>query len=572
MLRLKSDSRRVWRDQECLPADVGLLLQQLTVDPGQLPAYLSLYRGELLGGFDTGDAEDLAVWLTTKSDGLNRHFLRVVVPAALATGGAVGEEALRKALEISPYSEEALRALLLVLGREGSLEAVKREYRAFEKRMLADLGTGPDHETRSIAAQLTHGTAARVSSSIFPPLVPYGPEPDELTVATTGIPRVLIVPPPPPHFAVEPNQQHLANALIDDVTISLCKMRAFAVFAPHTARQIARGTTMFDPQAQAVGYTLSTRLLASRAGGLRLGLSLLRNATGEILIGDDVLLSEHDLAVHHAGLAATIVKKIASSIEKTELATFRRTGSASAYVQYLLGTESLRIVELKDLRRARRAFKRALTLEPEFTPALSMVARTLTLEWLVLGRQERDLLVEARALALRAVEIDPFDASGHRELGHAALYMQDLDECLDHLRSARSRSLHHADTLMDEADAMVHNSSAQLAGSLVDLALSLNPLPPDEYYWTSATVRFLRGEYRSALDTILKMKRIDPAGRFTAAGAAMAGDFELARQQREKIMARQPDFRIKDWSRLMPLKGKEDRERYIEAMRLAGFN
>ena len=78
-------------------------------------------------------------------------------------------------------------------------------------------------------------------------------------------------------------------------------MRSFAVFAPHTARQIARGTTMFDTRAQAVGYTLSTSLLASRAGGLRLGLSLLRNATGEILIGDDVVLSEHDLAAHHAG-------------------------------------------------------------------------------------------------------------------------------------------------------------------------------------------------------------------------------------------------------------------------------
>jgi DNA-binding SARP family transcriptional activator/TolB-like protein/cytochrome c-type biogenesis protein CcmH/NrfG len=569
---IHGDTKRIWRDHECLPVDLDILMRPLEPEAEAVAQQVELYRGDLLEGFEAAESPELELWLGARSEAICRHFVRTIVPPARDLGGPVGEKALRRALDIAPYSEEVMRALLLVLGREGAAETVLREYRAFEKRMRSDLDMDPDDETRALAAQLTRGIAGRVTRSIFPPRLPYGDEPDELTAATSGLPRVLILPPPPPHFSIGSNSGMLATALIEDVTLSLCKMKSFAVFAPHTARQVARGTPMFDPQAQAVSYTLSTRLLASRTGGLRLGLSLMRNATGEILFGDDMMVTDDDLASRHAELSSMIVRKIVSSIDRSEVRTFRRTGSASAYVQFLLGNESMRIVELADLRRARKAFRQAVHLEPEFTPALAALARTLTLEWLLLGRKERDLVEEAQTLARRAVEIDPFDAAGHRELGHAATYMGDFDAMLEHTTAARMRAPHQADLLMDEADALVHMSRAGQAAPLIDLALSLNPLPPDEYYWTGATVRFFRGEYRLALETILKMKQVAPANRLVAACAAMAGERELARQYRDRTLARQPDFRVSDWAELVPMQDPAYRKKYVEALKLAGFH
>src|SRR5690606_22241673 len=92
-----------------------------------------------------------------------------------------------------------------------------------------------------------------------------------------GIPRLVLLPPTVP-FAVEARSAALAAAVIEDVSLHLCRMRTFAMFAPYTARQI-RG---LDPVAAAapfdVGYVAATSLLPGR-DGLRLTIALTRTDT-----------------------------------------------------------------------------------------------------------------------------------------------------------------------------------------------------------------------------------------------------------------------------------------------------
>jgi tetratricopeptide (TPR) repeat protein len=189
----------------------------------------------------------------------------------------------------------------------------------------------------------------------------------------------------------------------------------------------------------------------------------------------------------------------------------------------------------------------------------------------LLGRSEPELLKEAEKIAKEAIDLDPFDASGYHELGRTVLFLHGPDASLEHHYAAERLAPHHADILVDSADTLLHNSDIDRAHARMELALNLNPIPPDEYRWTAGGIRFYRGDYDLGLQMLRGMRQPEPASRLMAACAAMAGDARAARQYREQALSLHPDFTITEWMRVMPQRAKEHQEKYVEALRLAGF-
>jgi tetratricopeptide (TPR) repeat protein len=199
------------------------------------------------------------------------------------------------------------------------------------------------------------------------------------------------------------------------------------------------------------------------------------------------------------------------------------------------------------------------------------MARTLSLEWLLLGRSDRDLLHEARRLASRAVQLDPLSAVGHRELGHASMYLGDLDESEEHFAVALDRAPHHADILADRADILVHGSRMGEAKQRIDEAIALNPLAPDDYRWISGSVEFFLENYDASLAQLRAMQDKSMVDRLMAAAAAMAGDMQAATFHRDQWLARYPDFRVKDFAAFMPHRSSADIDHFVAALSKAGF-
>ena len=124
--------------------------------------------------------------------------------------------------------------------------------------------------------------------------------------------------------------------------------------------------------------------------------------------------------------------------------------------------------------------------------------------------------------------------SGYHELGRAVLFLYGPDASLEHHYAAERLAPHHADILADSADTLVHNSDIERAHERMELALNLNPIPPDEYRWTAGGIRFYRGDYELGLQMLRGMRQPEPASRLMAACAAMAGD----RQRRSALPRR----------------------------------
>jgi tetratricopeptide (TPR) repeat protein len=279
----------------------------------------------------------------------------------------------------------------------------------------------------------------------------------------------------------------------------------------------------------------------------------------------------HDtLSTNHHHLAAALARRLAQGIERTELHAYQVTQSPSAYVSYLLGCDALRLADLRSLRRAKKYFREALRQSEFFVAARAMLARTLCIEWVVLDRNEREPIEQAIALAREAADIDPMDPGAHREIGHAMLYLDAIDEGVESLRTATQLGPHSADALFHYGDGLVHLGEMKEARRVMDAALRLNPLAPDVYHWVSATADYFLGDYPAASKALRRMEDREPAARVVAAVEAMNGNLEEAGHFRDIFLAGHPDFRLADY--MFPQRRPEDREHILEGLRRAGFS
>jgi tetratricopeptide (TPR) repeat protein len=530
--------RMLLRSSGHLRSDLDLFLAIEEINTASdLDGLLSIYRGDFLAGIDAEGAE-LKQWLHVQRERLRERFIRLAVDGADLVGGAVAERALMRVADEGPSSDEGLQTRL-------------------------------EHSPNTSAASGRPAAAAPRSHSVASGGNADPPQVQPLA----GVPRVALMLPVPGPYSFTQLQRLLASSIVEDVTLNLCRLRAVAPIAPHTIRNLKRAEHADRISAQDVEYVVETRLMPARVTGddLQLTLSLTRTRTGEMVWATDLGISRASGPIRQAELSGMLAAALVDAVAEAELRTPVVTAPATAYYNYLLGRRALRSLDLASVRRARAALRKARLQAPAFAPALSLFARTLSLEWVLLGRSEPELLREAETVAKEAIDLDPFDASGYHELGRTVLFLHGPDASLEHHYAAERLAPHNADILVDSADTLLHNSDLDRAHERMELALNLNPIPPDEYRWTAGGVRFFRGDYEQGLQMLRGMRQPEPASRLMAACAAMAGDRRAAEQYTRRAMSLHPDFTIEKWIRVLPQRAKEHQEKYVEALRLAGF-
>jgi DNA-binding SARP family transcriptional activator len=552
---LKVTPFTIGRDETTLASDLSEFLAMESIDTAaSLRLVAELYAGDFLA--DIEDTSELTgQWIAEHRTWLRDRFVKLALAGVGRVTGRVADQALRRLADEAPYDDAVVRAGMVAVREDPA--AVRDIYDRYAARLRTDLGNAPEAKTDALLRELTNETPVAAQFRLDEPS-------PAMAVSVDSIPRVLILPPADGPLPVA--ERKLGEMLVDEVTHTLGRLRTFAVFAPHTARLLANSPF---PAGNPYGadYLVTTRFAPS-SSDTRLCVALTRLETHEQLLTEELRFTTADLNAHHFHLAASIGTRLASGIERTERRIYRTTGSANAYVHYLLGCEDVRSVDLKVIRRAMGHFRQALKLSRDFAPARSMMARAISVEWLLLDRDEPRRIEKAVSLAREAVEIDPMDPSGHREIGHALIYAGAIDEAVESLHSAAQLGPHSADVLFQYGDGLTHQGNIAEARKVLDRALALNPLAPDLYYWATATTDYLLGHYAEASEMIHRMKNRAPASRFIAAVEAMNGNLQEAARYRDDYLADHPDFRLADY--LFPFKPK-DLNHYFEGLRRAGF-
>lgn len=570
------DSIAAARDADS--SDIALLFSMGPIESADaLDEAIALYRGDLLEGVD-GLGLQLARWIDSERRRVREHFIALVAAGAERVGGEAAVGALRRLAEITPYDEAINRLFLAALAETGRRQEIAQAYQAFRARLRDDLQAQPAAETEELFLRLSRRTeepkarptARQRDESSIEDDRPASPLPD----SAIGIPRLAVLMPQRTGGDRLDDALASASALMEDVTIGLCRLRSLAMIAPYSAWQFSKRNFLDRVKPYRIDYVLETRVghELGIGGALRLDVKLIHTATRQISWAEKYGLRPDDAAERYRDLTNRIVRTLADAVEQAELVKHSTIRDPGAYGLYLSGRQYLRVLDLPNLRRARKLFAAAVEKSPNFSLAYSGLARTFLFEWVLRAQDNKELLEEARRAAERAVALDPFDGDGHRELGRAELYLGNLDGGLGAFGRAEQYAPHHADLLADYADALTHNSELEKAKARIDTALELNPLPPDEYLWTSGGVNFFLGNYELALSHLQRMKNADPALKLMAACAARTADKTAARKYRERAMTINPGFDVETWINKLPLRDPHQRNEYADALKTAGFH
>ena len=487
---------------------------------------------------------------------LSDDFLKYVKPGNRPLANWI---ALQRAAHMA-----LLRRVLL----EGAAADGDGAWQARSRAALRLLESSPDDE--EVRAVLTGRPAMPANLMTLPPAARIlMPEDADGAPALQPPPRVVLL--PPVTTLASRNAARFSEALIEDVTIGLCALRSISIIAPHTAAQISRQTDKATTYTRhTISYILETRL-REESEGHTLFAQLIFFGSDEVIWADRFPLSAEGLARSRQMIAHQIAGAIATQIEMNELVRADYERDATAYRSFLIGQSQLKNLDLRDIRRARKSFREALQANGGFAPALSGLARSYFLEWLVTARGDQELLQQAERHAENAIRADERLPSGYRELGVVKLYARQFDESEAYLGRAETLSPHYANVIASYADTLVQASRPDVGLQKIEHAIELNPLPPDEYFWTAAGASYSLGLYQQALDYVARMKDRAPADRLSAASWGMLGETKKARQFIRRTYDIHPNFDLDSWMAIVPFKQEWQRKHYYEGLKKAGF-
>lgn len=382
-------------------------------------------------------------------------------------------------------------------------------------------------------------------------------------------PRLVLLPPLPGDADKE--NTALASALIEDVTIGLCAMRSISVIAPYSAAKIRHQTDKAAAyERYAISYILDTKL--TREGNhYSLFAQLIFFGSDEVIWAERFDLEGAALITSRRELAQRLASAITQQIHAREPLRGKYEYAPEVYRHFLGGQSHLMKLGLPQVRRARRNFREALQLDPAFAPAQSGLSRGYFLEWLITARNDRRLLASAEEHAMTAINADPDLPAGYKELGVAKLYLRQFEESAGFFETAEALSPQYANLIASFGDALIQGSRPAEGLKKVEHAIDLNPVAPDEYFWTAAGACYSLGRYEDALIYIGRMEDRTPADRLSAATWAMLGDQRKARQFVRKTFDVHPGFDLETWMALVPFKEEWQREHYREGLVKAGF-
>ena len=324
--------------------------------------------------------------------------------------------AARRLIEVDSYNETGHRTLMRLFAEVREPAHVKDVYLQPEKRLRYDLGVEPDAATAELFRSLLPEQAAnapvpaerRDISAKTPRLEPVPAtrghpstaaedgEQSAIFSGRAGIPRIIIL---PPIAAGGQDLQHQLAALAhrgrDDRPVPL-RSRSQSSLRIRLGVRSKRQEGAPSQFQYRLRRSKRSCKITTVSRGLQCDWSMLqpRHSLGRAI---RVQSREHGSAIPRAVGPNRLASRRHDRADRAQQLRCRARPDRLPPVPDRAAL--LRTLDLPSVRRARRAFKASLSSYPDFVPAISGLAQTFHIEWLLMARGDQDLLSEARHLA-----------------------------------------------------------------------------------------------------------------------------------------------------------------------------
>jgi TolB-like protein len=569
-------------------ADVSIFDRRTGTDqPADLAFAADLYRGDLLAGEVI--PEGLDEWITPHRAVYLRKALQLVERLSLAlrltgTQEEMACEALAERLIASdPTVEAAHRALMRIHAHRGHDNAAMRQFEVCRALLKKHLGAEPEAATSALAASLQFQERGGRQDSVI--VSDHASQQPPVTALIDPHDRPSVAVLPFQNLSGGAEQDYFADGVVEEITIALAQFRHLHVIARNSSFAYKGQAVDIKTVGRELGVRYVVEGSVRRAGdSLRIAGQLLDTSTGTHLWADRFDGTLTNLFDLQDQVASSIVGAITPKVEEAEIARAKRkpTESLDAYDFYLRGLAAFdrTVTSRTVIDEALRLFSKAIELDPEFATAYARAARCYATRksngWMESPAGET---AEATQLARKAVELGWDDAVALTYGGYVLGYVGgDLDDSAAYVDRALLLNPNLAAALGVSSWVKTCLGEPERAVEHAALAMRLSPLDPRLFAWqfNTALAHFCAGNYQDATLWAARSLRHQPnytsAMRVMAASHAMVGRNVDAREIIARLRVIDPGLRLSNLVDILPpLRRLNDRNRYMEALRLAGL-
>jgi adenylate cyclase len=280
----------------------------------------------------------------------------------------------------------------------------------------------------------------------------------------------------------DPEQDYFADGMVVEIVEALSRIRSIFVIASGSSLSLKGKGVGVQEAARQLGVRYVLEGSVRKAGGrVRIGVQLIDSADGAQIWTHRFEDTLEDVFALQDSVALAVAGKIEPTVLQAEIrrASARPTDNLSSYDLYLRAIPLRRTFVRADMLEALDLASRAITLDPDFGPALALAS---TCHRLIIVNRWSDDLDDHRRLGL--------------ELAHRALKAAGDDAAV---LAGVAASL---DMLEDDHGAAV---------ALLERALTLNPGCATAWLF-SGIVRLRAGETDAAIENLRTALRLDPLG------------------------------------------------------------
>jgi adenylate cyclase len=332
------------------------------------------------------------------------------------------------------------------------------------------------------------------------------------------------------NLGTDPEQDHFADGLSEDLTTALACWRWFPVIARNSAFSYRGRSVDVTQVAAELGARYVIEGSTRRSGGrVRVHVQLIDGESGAHLLAERYDFELNDVFSVQDEIVASIFSALEPTLARVEglRARHKAPQQLTVWESFQRGLSSLNRHDRAGAEDARAFLARAVETGPEFAPAHAALALSRIMDaTIAAGRTqgERDAdpmeamrdaakcVVDALALGRRAVDLDPRDAAAHGALAGALALSGQTQEAEAAFRRSLDLNPSSASASWGLGNLMLATDRSEEASASYQRSLRLSPRDPLLHHFLGGfgIADLLLGRWEEALESFRRSVSVSP--------------------------------------------------------------
>lgn len=415
----------------------------------------------------------------------------------------------------------------------------------------------------------------------------YFDRPPSPPVATASVQKAALPLPDKPSIAVlpfenmtgDPKQEYFTDGFTEQIITSLSKIPALFVISRNSTFTYKGKPVKVQQVSEELGVRYVLEGSVQKSGNrIRINVQLI-----DAISGQHVWAQSYDRDLKDIfGLQDEVILKITSALSvnltagEQARAWAEGTKSLEAYLKLMQSREYARKGNRESNAQARRLAEEAIALDPKYADAYAVLGWTHAhAVFIGTSQSPKDSMAKATELIQKALAMNGSLAEARSRLGVLYTWSGRYDEGIAEAERGVELDPNSGQANFNLMLVLKWAGKPKEAIPVIQKALRLEPIPPDNYVQQLALVYLQAGDCKEAIAACDKGLKRDPDNLISrvimAAVYGSCGREKEARKEATELLRINPKFTVESYMRNIPYKNPSDRDRVAQGLRKAGL-